>query len=274
MGIETFSFKELPTGPARIPAIIQLMKKAGLTECEIMSAHVEPAGVAETGWWVEDRNLPGMKESREKSRQWRLNVPMDYYTNIRKQFEDAGMRIFAYNLNFNDSFTDEERERSWQAAKALGADGCLGSFAISETARLVPFAEKHDMFISVHNHNNLVDPDQFATPQSFDKALALSPRVFACLDLGHYVAGNNDPIALIKKYPTRITNIHTRDRKRDNGPNLPYGQGDTPIKDVLRLIRDNKYPIRAYIEFEYGTMKSAIEEVQACLQYCKDALAS
>jgi sugar phosphate isomerase/epimerase len=129
------------------------------------------------------------------------------------------------------------------------------------------------MFVAMHNHNNLVDPDQFATPESFEKALAMSDDFKVTLDIGHFTAGNNDPVAFLRKHHDRITNIHIRDRKRDNGPNRPFGQGDTPIRQVLQLIRDSHYPIRCYIEYEYGSFRSSLEEVRACVQYCRDVLA-
>jgi sugar phosphate isomerase/epimerase len=95
----------------------------------------------------------------------------------------------------------------------------------------------------------------------------------ATLDTGHFTAGNNDAVAFIRQHHDRITNIHIRDRKRDNGPNRPFGQGDTPITQCLRLIRDQKYPIRCYIEYEYGSFRSSLEEVKTCVQYCRNALA-
>ena len=125
----------------------------------------------------------------------------------------------------------------------------------------------------MHNHNNLVDPDQFATPQSFETALAMSEYFQVTLDIGHFTAGNNDPVAFIEKWHHRIVNIHVRDRKRDNGPNRPFGKGDTPIAEVLRLIKANKYPIRCYLEYEYGSFRSSVEEVKACLDYCRSILA-
>lgn len=213
------------------------------------------------------------RKCERDARQWRLSVSMDYYRNIRRQFEDAGLCIYYYNLNFNETFTDAERDRSFEAAKALGAEGFSSSTVLSEAQRLVPFAQKHRMFVAMHNHNNLVDPDQFATPESFEKALAMSPYFKVTLDIGHFVAGNNDPVAFIRNHHERITNIHIRDRKRDNGPNRPFGHGDTPIRNVLLLIRDGGYPIRCYIEYEYGSFRSSLEEVKACVQYCRNALA-
>lgn len=274
-GVETFSFHDLPPSgdPALIPTIIRNMKALGIAECEIMSGHIEPYPSAMTGWWVQSRRAPDFPKLREEARQWRLTVPMDYYRAIRKQFDDAGLRIALYNVNFNETFTDAERDRTFEAARALGVDGFSSSTVLSEARRLVPFVARHRMFVAMHNHNNLVDPDQFATPASFETALAMSPRFFATLDIGHFVAGNNDPVAFIKKHHDRIINVHVRDRQRDNGPNRPFGQGDTPIKDVLRLIRDQRYPIRAYLEYEYGSFRSSLDETQTMFQYCKDALA-
>jgi sugar phosphate isomerase/epimerase len=274
-GLETFSFHDLPPAgdPRLIPTIVRNMRELGLDECEIMSDHVEPWGSYATGWWVQSRRAPGFQQMRDEARRWRLSVPFDYYAGIRRQFEEAGLRMYLYNVNFNETFTDEERDRTFEAAKALGAAGFSSSTVLSEAKRLVPFVERHRMFVAMHNHNNLVDPDQFATPRSFEQTLAMSEYFKVTLDIGHFVAGNNDPVAFIREHHDRIVNIHVRDRKRDNGPNRPFGEGDTPIKEVLRLIRDNKYPIRCYLEYEYGSFRSSLDEVKRCLEYCRQALA-
>jgi sugar phosphate isomerase/epimerase len=274
-GVETFSFHDLPPAgdPRLLPTLIEDMRELGLTECEIMSGHVEPMGSYATGWWVATRRAPGYSKMREDARHWRLTVPMDYYRQVRKQFEDAGLRIYLYNVNFNETFTDQERDRTFEAAKALGAEGFSSSTVLSEAKRLVPFVEKHKMYVAMHNHNNLVDPDQFATPASFEKALAMSDYFKATLDIGHYVAGNNDPVAFIEKHHDRLVNIHVRDRKRNNGRNMPFGQGDTPIKEVLQLIKNMRYPIRCYIEYEYGSFRSSVDEVKRCMDYCREVLA-
>ena len=274
-GVETFSFHDLPRSgdPALIPTIIRNMQALGIAECEIMSGHIEPYASALTGWWVQSRRAPDFSKLRDEARHWRLTVSMDYYRGIRKQFEDAGLRIYLYNVNFNETFTDAERDRTFEAAKVLGAEGFSSSTVLSEARRLVPFVQRHKMFVAMHNHNNLADPDQFATPASFETALAMSDLFRVTLDIGHFVAGNNDPVAFISKHHDRIVNIHVRDRKRDNGPNRPFGQGDTPIREVLWLIRDNRYAIRAYLEYEYGSFRSSLEETRAMFQYCKDVLA-
>jgi sugar phosphate isomerase/epimerase len=269
-GVETFSFHDVPQGkPELLPVILQNMQQAGIPECEIMSGHIEPFPNIATGWWVQTRRAPDYPALRKVARDWRLSVPMDYYVNIRKKFEAAGLRIYYYNINFNETFTDAERDRSFEAAKALGAEAISSSTVLSEAQRLVPFVEKHKYVVAMHNHNNLVDPDQFATPASFEKALAMSPYFMCTLDTGHFTAGNNDAVAFLKEHHARITNVHLRDRKRNNGPNRPFGHGDTPLKEVMLTIRDNKWPIRCYIEYEYGSFRSSEDEVKACMDYCR-----
>ena len=219
-GVETFSFHDLPPAgdPQLIPTIVKNLQTLGIAECEIMSGHIEPFASVMTGWWVQSRRAPDFARLREEARQWLLTVPMTYYRDIRRRFEDAGLRIHLYNVNFNETFTDAERDRTFEAARESRAQGFSSSTVLSEARRLVPFVKKHKMFVAMHNHNNLADPDQFATPASFETALAMSPLFYVTLDIGHFTAGNNDAVAFIRQHHDRIINIHVRDRQAEQRP--------------------------------------------------------
>jgi sugar phosphate isomerase/epimerase len=138
--------------------------------------------------------------------------------------------------------------------------------------RLVPFAEKYGIGLGWHNHANVADATEVASVESYERLFAMSSRFKANLDIGHFVAGNNDPVAFIRKHHARISYLHVKDRRRDNGPNQPWGQGDTPVADVLRLLRSEKYPIAAIIEYEYAGQSSAIEEVRNCKRFIERVL--
>ena len=62
--------------------------------------------------------------------------------------------------------------------------------------------------------------------------------------------------------------------KRDHGAYTPFGQGDTPMKGVLQLLKKEKYDFPANIELEYrfGPDSNLIAEMKKCLAYCKDCL--
>ena len=139
--------------------------------------------------------------------------------------------------------------------------------------RLVPFAEKNEIIIAPHGHSVTWDPEAFSTRATFEKAFALSKWVGANLDIGHYTAANLDPIAYIEQHHDRISHLHMKDRKKNKGENTEWGKGDTHIKEVLVLLRDKKYPIPAFIEYEYKGAGTSIEEVKKCMAYMKQALA-
>lgn len=273
-GVQTYSFHDIARSGTdeEFDTIISYLDETGLAQCEIMSSFVEPRGRSETGWWRKSRLTPEWKAAREAAREWRTTVPESYYTAIAKRFAAAGKSIFIYNMNINDTFTDAERDATFRGAKAMGCKGLNGSIVVSEIPRIAPFAEKHQMFYAVHNHDNAANPDEIFSLDSFERSFAVSPWIRATLDIGHFAAGNQDPYEFIKKYHDRIVSIHVRDRKNNNGPHVPLGQGDARVADVLRLIRDQKYPIGCFIELEYATFLPPVEEVKRALMYCRNIL--
>jgi sugar phosphate isomerase/epimerase len=113
------------------------------------------------------------------------------------------------------------------------------------------------------------------TPAIWEATFAEARYNAANLDLGHFVAGNNtSPVPFIKQYHDRISHLHVKDRKLNNGPNVPFGQGDTPVKEVLQLMRDNKWKFMAAIEFEYPVPEGSdrMAELARSIEYCKSCL--
>jgi sugar phosphate isomerase/epimerase len=191
---------------------------------------------------------------------------------VKRKCAAAGVTVYAYNLSFNESFTDDEINRGFEAAKTLGAEVITASTTLRVAKRLVPFAEKHGVPVAMHNHSNLTDPNEFATPQSFTTALAMSPQFRINLDIGHFTAANFDALAFLEQHHDKITNLHLKDRKKAQGDNVPWGQGDTPIRQTLAWLRQRKSPVRAYIEYEYPGSRGAVAEVKACADFARQAL--
>jgi sugar phosphate isomerase/epimerase len=270
LGVQTYSFRELtrPPGGDMVDPIIAAMKECGLTECELWAPQIEPSNVGG------GRPTPEQaQQARETARTWRLETPLDHFRTIRKKFESAGMTIYAFNYSPNNGFSEAEIDRGFEMAKALGAEIITASATLEAARRMVPFAAKHMMPVAMHNHSNVTDPNEFATLESLATALKLSPFFRVNLDVGHFTAANYDAVAYIREHHASITNLHLKDRKKDQGPNTAWGTGDTPIRQVLQLLKKERWPIRAYIEYEHKGEAGAVDEVKKCFAFTKSALA-
>jgi len=257
VGVQTYSFRALPRseGGDQVDAMIDAMKTCGIGECEVWSPMVEP------------------RASRDELRKWRLDTPLDHFRTVRNKFEAAGIVIYAWNYSPDASFTDAEIDRGFEHAKALGADIITSSTTIEVAKRIAPLAEKHKITVAMHGHSNTSKPGEFASPESFAQAMKMSKYFKVNLDIGHFTAANFDAVQYIRDHHDSITNLHLKDRKKNQGDNVPWGTGDTPIKEVLRLLSKERWPIRAYIEYEHRGAGTPVEEVQKCLDFVKLALA-
>lgn len=215
------------------------------------------------------------RSAAEALEKWRLSAPMDRFKQFRKKYEDAGVAIEIVKFDGVDKMKDEVVDYAFGLAKTLGARAISCEIPVSRSQWLGEFATKHKMMVGYHGHAKVNDPEAFAAPASWEKAMSYSKYNGINLDIGHFIAGNNtSPIPFLKKYADRITHVHLKDRKLDNGPNVPWGQGDTPIKEVLQLMKEEKYPFQGTIEFEYPVPEGSdvLREIAKCVQFCKRAL--
>ncbi|HEX5107854.1 MAG TPA: TIM barrel protein [Vicinamibacterales bacterium] len=273
LGVQTYSFRDLPRTPGgdATDAISKAMTDCALSECELWSPQIEPA-TAPAGRGTRP-TAEQQQKAREDLRAWRTDTPLEHFRAIRAKFASAGQSIYAFNYSFNTSFTDAEIKRGFEMAKALGAEIITASTTVAVAKRLVPFADKHQMAVAMHNHSRTDDPNEFATPESFAAALRLSKYFRINLDIGHFTAANYDAVAFIREHHAEITNLHLKDRKKNQGDNVPWGQGDTPIREVLQLLKRERWPIRAYVEYEHRGQAGPVDEVKQCAVYARQALA-
>jgi sugar phosphate isomerase/epimerase len=221
IGVQSYSFRDRSLDEA-----IKGMVEVGLSSCELWQGHLEPKG-----------------QTRDALRTWRTTVALDEFKVVREKFKTAGIELFAYNYSFRDDFTDDEIARGFEMAKMLGVKVITTSSNVSTAKRIDPFANKYKIRVGMHNHSN-IRPNEFATPDDFKTAMdGMSEYTCINLDIGHFTAANFDAADYLTKNHSRIVTLHLKDRKRDQGANLPFGQGDTPIKPVLDLLKANRWKI-------------------------------
>lgn len=216
---------------------------------------------------ADDKSAAGAAKLTE----WRKSVPVDRGAEFRKWYETAGVLIEILKVDGLFKMTDTELDYVFGLAKALGARAISSeiSHQEGELERVGRFADQHQFMVAYHGHAT-------TKPEDWERAFALAKFNGANVDLGHFVAGNNtSPVPFLKKHHERISHVHLKDRKRQNGPNTPFGEGDTPIAEVLRLIRDERWNMQATIEFEYKipTNSDRMTEIARALKFCRDALA-
>lgn len=202
----------------------------------------------------------------------RLAAPMDRAKALRTQWEDAGVRIEVLKFDGIFNMSDPVLDYAFTLAQALGARAisCEISHDLANTKRVGQFADKHSLMVGYHGHTE-------TNPEHWKAAFAQAAHNGANVDIGHFVAGTNtSPVPFITEYHDRITHLHIKDRRKNNGANVPFGEGDTPIKEVLQLLRDQKWKIQATIEFEYPVPPGSdrLAEIAKCVQFCKAALST
>ena len=248
IGVQSYSFRDRSLEDA-----IAAMQQLGLRSCELWQEHAEPRGL-----------------SRVEKRRWRESVPLEHFHRVRDKFDKASIALSAYNISIKDDFSDTEIERAFEMTAALGAPLITSSSNVATVARIAPVAERRKMLVGMHNHSR-VDANEFATAKSLADAMRRSRNIAANLDIGHFTSTNEDAVAFVQQHHERIVTLHLKDRKRDQGPNMEFGHGDTPIAAVLKLVSENRWSIPMNIEYEYKG-GDAVHEVGKCLAYCRRVL--
>jgi len=305
IGTITYSWRDKPGG---VENIIKYCTEAGISSIELMSNDVEeflgapknpmmgmfgppppppPKAPAGNPAATPPAAPPPMQQRPELTadqkaalakynqdiKAWRLALPMSKFDDVRKMFDNAGIKI--HIVKFSPArWSDEEIDYAFNAAKALGAKGVTEELGMEAVKKLAPFAEKHGLFAIFHQHM------QFATPGfSYDPFMAVSPAVMFNFDSGHFFGSTGiHPNTIIEKYHDRIVSVHMKDK---TGPktdpantNQVWGQGEAPVEDILLLIKKNGWPIFCDIELEYEVKpwSNSVKEVKTCVHYARQIL--
>jgi sugar phosphate isomerase/epimerase len=279
LGTITYSYRSMPDQSAE--AILRYIVDSGISQIEFMGNPVEAfAGAPQpprigggTG-----RGAPptpdqqaARREWADKLRAWRTSVSMDRFKALRKLYNDAGVTIYAWKQLLPE-MSDEEVEYVFDVAEALGNTHVTLELIddVGQLKRLGQFAEKRKIYVAYHTHLQ-------GSITAFDQAFAVSKANMANVDLGHYVGAGGDPIAFLNRFHARISSFHLKDRTTPaNGQkNLPWGTGDTPLRQILQTVKTNRWTMPVAIELEYDVPagSDAVKEVVKCFDFCKRALA-
>jgi sugar phosphate isomerase/epimerase len=275
LGATTWSLRDLPRIPGKdnIDDLIRPLKSAGVAEIDLWSYNTEPAG-PNTGpgappppaaypivihHFTPEEIAAAMLQARNLTRDYRLSAGANHYADFRAKFAAAGISVAAYTVKFDETFTDPEIDAIFVQAKSLGAASITAPGNSETLQRLAAFAEKHEMNISATDYT---------------LAGALPSKLFKLnADIGAITAANGSPLAWIQENHDAIGQLTIKDRRRNKGKNEQFGDGDTPVQEVLRLVKDKRYTFPVFAEYEYLGLGTPAEELQRCMDYMRSVVA-
>jgi sugar phosphate isomerase/epimerase len=284
IGVTTSSFRDLPrvTGRDNLREVLRALEAVRASHIDLAFANLEPAPpttapvmggsaayprrVVLTPEQVAATNT----EAREELRAWRLNAPVKGFETFRGMLTSARLTVRACSLAYNDSFSDDEIDRTLLQAKALGVTTVSSPLTMAMARRLVPFAQRHQVSIAIHNQVGGNTDRAIDTP-ALKEALALSPAFTLKFDVANVTASNRDAVAELREHRSRVSFVVVRDRLRNGGASQPFGEGDTPIRNVLALA-GTPPAVPVLIEYDYVGLRSSVEELKASMAYCRSAL--
>ncbi len=268
-GLQSYSFNGLPHDGI-LDLVISSMVETGLGECDLWEPLIQPGDLVDRM-----RSASATPESRAQARadlaKWRLSAPLAYFRDIRAKFENAGIDLYGYSGSAGDS--EEELNRTFDMADALGVKLLTLGVPLSVAKRLAPLAEKRKMLVGLQGRPNMnaTNPDQIARPEGYEAGVALSPWFRISLDIGDATAGGYDVLKFVQDHHAEIALLYIKDRRKDR-TSVPWGEGDTPVKQILQLVRDRKYPIRCYIDCDYKSPLGRAADINLCYQYARKVL--
>jgi sugar phosphate isomerase/epimerase len=245
VGVQSYTFRAFS-----LERMIAALTSVGLSSLELWMGHLDPLKATEADFLA-----------------------------ARRQLDAAGIRVNAYCANFPTDASDDHLERAFRGASLLGTDVMTSSVEKPLLPRLDQWCRKHRVRLGLHNHylgDSWFKGDRslnFEGPSDFLDALkGRSDYLAINLDIGHFSAAGHDPVAFFREHHRRIVSLHVKDRDRDAARTYRrFGQGATPIEDVLTLARHLRFRYAANIEYEMDE-QDPTEGVRESFAYVKRAL--
>ena len=147
--------------------------------------------------------------------------------------------------------TEEEVDRAFAYAKRVGVKLIVGV----PNVELLPYVDKkvkeYNFNYAIHLHG----PDIKIYPDADDvwnHVKDLDPRIGMCLDVGHDTRNGKDPVADLKKYHTRVFDVHIKDVTGTTklGYSLEIGRGVIDFPAFVRMLREVGYSGVCSLEHE------------------------
>ncbi len=245
VGVQSYTFRAFS-----VDMMIGAMTGIGLSSVELWDGHLNPGKTSETAFKA-----------------------------MKKKFDDAGIKVSAYCVNFPVDSKDDYLDRGFSGALLLGTNVMTASVTKPIVPRLDQWCQKYKIKLGLHNHwfgyagfkGNR--SQEFETPDDFANALkGASEYLSINLDIGHFYAAGFDPVSYIREHYKRIVSLHIKDRDKDaEHTQRRFGEAATPIAETMTLLKTLKFKYAVNIEYE-PEAANPIEGTRTAFEYLKHSL--
>ncbi len=169
---------------------------------------------------------------------------------------------------------EKEIDEAFAYAKRVGVKTIVGV----PTYELLPYVSKkvaeYDMKYAIHLHGP--DIDRFPDADDvWNSVKDLDPRMGMCLDIGHDRRNGKDPVGDLKKYHSRVFDIHLKDvtGATKHGYSVEVGRGILDIPGFVNMLREVNYTGVVSLEHERN-MKDPFMGIAESIGYFRGVVAA
>ena len=191
----------------------------------------------------------------------------------KAMLKEAGITLLAFGVEgFNDN--EGAARKLFEFARAMGvmsisADPQKNKATFDLLDKLVA---EYDIPIAIHNHGPKASYDKVTDVQTWVKDR--HPKIGACVDTGHYLRSDEDPVEVIEKLGPRVFGMHLKDVKNLPGGGKKFtilGEGDLRLVDCLKALKKLNYQYSLSLEYEENE-KNPISDIELCLKAVREAV--
>ena len=195
-------------------------------------------------------------------------TPTDQVEAVRVRCGERGLRVCGYGV-VNLSRADAEAH--FRCAKTLGADYVSVDYRPDDRPAqeaAAALAARLGLRLALHNHG---PQHAYATPEQVLAVLEGQPAVMgACVDTGHFLRADADPVAAIRMLGSRVHAVHLKDFLDAHQEVMP-GRGRLDLRQTIAALREAGFSSAYVLEYEADpdnpvpAVREAVDAVAAAL---------
>jgi sugar phosphate isomerase/epimerase len=191
----------------------------------------------------------------------------------KKLLHEADIQLAGHGVHGFSKNHDANR-KLFEFAKRAGVKTITADPSPDSFDSLDKLVAEYKIRIAIHNHG---PGHRYDKIESVVKAVKdHDPLIGACVDCGHFLRSDEDPVKAIRELGSRVHAVHLKDdvAKGKASKNVVIGSGELDVVGLFKALRAIKFPADGCLSLEYEAKPdNPIEDMKACIAVAKEAIA-